>query len=267
MCETLETGWFVFWGRVVISVVCCPSPPQIFFSFLLTPLFKKPKFASTVGSMLTVVFGCMSLFTVLMKDFPQPLVWLLCLLSPSAFSIGIAQVASTRHVSARFLQTPRRKTNILFYTSGGLPGGAGGRRRVLHSDQRSSSSVRPSLHALPGLCALPSAGYLPGPGAPRWVRNTIKTVWVCPFTSSMCGLLCRWFWTEEVPGLLPEAVLLVQTQEALRWSELSLRRWSERRSRWWGVCRTRFPRVQRERSYPVKIWFRVKLWYFVVLVY
>uniref|UniRef100_A0A8C2X410 ABC transporter domain-containing protein n=1 Tax=Cyclopterus lumpus TaxID=8103 RepID=A0A8C2X410_CYCLU len=46
----------------------------------------------TVGSMLTVVFGCLSLFTVLMKDFPQPLVWLLCLLSPSAFSIGIAQV-------------------------------------------------------------------------------------------------------------------------------------------------------------------------------
>uniref|UniRef100_A0A3Q3GZ83 ATP-binding cassette, sub-family A (ABC1), member 5 n=1 Tax=Labrus bergylta TaxID=56723 RepID=A0A3Q3GZ83_9LABR len=65
---------------------------SIFFSFMLTPLFKKPKFASTVGSMLTVVFGCLSLFTVLMKDFPQPLVWLLCLLSPSAFSIGIAQV-------------------------------------------------------------------------------------------------------------------------------------------------------------------------------
>lgn len=61
---------------------------------MLTPLFKKPKFASTVGSMLTVVFGCLSLFTVLMKDFPQPLVWLLCLLSPSAFSIGIAQVNS-----------------------------------------------------------------------------------------------------------------------------------------------------------------------------
>ncbi|GLD49337.1 ATP-binding cassette sub-family A member 5-like protein, partial [Lates japonicus] len=59
---------------------------------MLTPLFKKPKFASTVGSMLTVVFGCLSLFTVLMKDFPQPLVWVLCLLSPSAFSIGIAQV-------------------------------------------------------------------------------------------------------------------------------------------------------------------------------
>lgn len=59
---------------------------------MLTPLFKKPKFASTVGSLLTVVFGCLSLFTVLMTDFPQPLVWLLCLLSPTAFSMGIAQV-------------------------------------------------------------------------------------------------------------------------------------------------------------------------------
>lgn len=81
---------------VVVNVLSShPYPdsvPQIFFSFMLTPLFKKPKFASTVGSMLTVVFGCLSLFTVLVKDFPQPLVWLLCLLSPSAFSIGIAQV-------------------------------------------------------------------------------------------------------------------------------------------------------------------------------
>ncbi|XP_035262804.1 ATP-binding cassette sub-family A member 5 [Anguilla anguilla] len=65
---------------------------SIFFSFMVTPLFKKPKFASTVGSMLTVVMGCLSLFTVLIKDFPQPLVWALCLLSPSAFSMGIAQV-------------------------------------------------------------------------------------------------------------------------------------------------------------------------------
>lgn len=59
---------------------------------MITPLFKKPKFASTVGSLLTVVFGCLSLFTILIKDFPQPLVWLFCLLSPSALSIGIAQV-------------------------------------------------------------------------------------------------------------------------------------------------------------------------------
>uniref|UniRef100_A0AAX7TPG5 ABC transporter domain-containing protein n=1 Tax=Astatotilapia calliptera TaxID=8154 RepID=A0AAX7TPG5_ASTCA len=77
---------------VIFFLIFLYGISSIFFSFMLTPLFKKPKFASTVGSMLTVVFGCLSLFTVLVKDFPQPLVWLLCLLSPSAFSIGIAQV-------------------------------------------------------------------------------------------------------------------------------------------------------------------------------
>ncbi|XP_063076854.1 ATP-binding cassette sub-family A member 5 [Engraulis encrasicolus] len=77
---------------VIFLLIFLYGISSIFFSFMLTPLFKKPKFASTVGSMLTVVFGCLSLFTVLMRDFPQTLVWLLCLLSPSAFSIGIAQV-------------------------------------------------------------------------------------------------------------------------------------------------------------------------------
>ncbi|XP_058477240.1 ATP-binding cassette sub-family A member 5 isoform X1 [Solea solea] len=77
---------------VIFLLIFLYGISSIFFSFMLTPLFKKPKFASTVGSMLTVVFGCLSLFTVLIKDFPQPLVWVLCLLSPSAFSIGIAQV-------------------------------------------------------------------------------------------------------------------------------------------------------------------------------
>ncbi|XP_068455299.1 cholesterol transporter ABCA5 [Clinocottus analis] len=79
---------------VVFFLIFLYGISSIFFSFMLTPLFKKPKLASTVGSMLTVVFGCLSLFTVLMEDFPQPLVWLLCLLSPSAFSIGIAQVVN-----------------------------------------------------------------------------------------------------------------------------------------------------------------------------
>ncbi|XP_028824838.1 cholesterol transporter ABCA5 isoform X2 [Denticeps clupeoides] len=77
---------------VIFLLIFLYGISSIFFSFMLTPLFKKPKFASTVGSMLTVVFGCLSLFTVLIRDFPQTLVWPLCLLSPSAFSIGIAQV-------------------------------------------------------------------------------------------------------------------------------------------------------------------------------
>ncbi|XP_051925524.1 ATP-binding cassette sub-family A member 5 [Hippocampus zosterae] len=77
---------------IVFSLIFLYGISSIFFSFMLTPLFKKPKFSSTLGSLLTVVFGCMSLFTILIKDFPQPLVWMLCLLSPSAFSIGVAQV-------------------------------------------------------------------------------------------------------------------------------------------------------------------------------
>nr|XP_055031860.1 ATP-binding cassette sub-family A member 5 isoform X2 [Misgurnus anguillicaudatus] len=77
---------------VIFLLIFLYGISSIFFSFMLTPLFKKPKFASTVGSTLTVVFSCLSLFTVLMRDFPQPVVWVLCLLSPSAFSIGIAQV-------------------------------------------------------------------------------------------------------------------------------------------------------------------------------
>ncbi|XP_023672701.2 cholesterol transporter ABCA5 [Paramormyrops kingsleyae] len=77
---------------VVFLLIFLYGISSIFFSFMLTPLFKKPKLASTVGSMLTVLFGCLSLFTVLMEDFPQDAVWLLCLLSPTAFSIGVAQV-------------------------------------------------------------------------------------------------------------------------------------------------------------------------------
>ncbi|XP_077359542.1 cholesterol transporter ABCA5 [Festucalex cinctus] len=65
---------------------------SIFYSFALTPLFTKPKFASTVGTMLTVLLGCLSLFTILMEDFPPELVWILCLLSPAAFAIGVSQV-------------------------------------------------------------------------------------------------------------------------------------------------------------------------------
>uniref|UniRef100_A0A8C8JC93 Cholesterol transporter ABCA5 n=1 Tax=Oncorhynchus tshawytscha TaxID=74940 RepID=A0A8C8JC93_ONCTS len=91
---------------VIFLLIFLYGISSIFFSFMLTPLFKKPKFASTVGSMLTVVFGCLSLFTVLMKDFPQPLVWVLCLLSPSAFSIGIAQAQGDGAVFATLANGP-----------------------------------------------------------------------------------------------------------------------------------------------------------------
>uniref|UniRef100_A0A9J8AY10 ABC transporter domain-containing protein n=1 Tax=Cyprinus carpio carpio TaxID=630221 RepID=A0A9J8AY10_CYPCA len=87
---------------VIFLLIFLYGISSIFFSFMLIPLFKKPKFASTVGSMLTFVFACLSLFTVLMRDFAPSAVWLLCLLSPSAFSIGIAQVT---HFSTNAIHT------------------------------------------------------------------------------------------------------------------------------------------------------------------
>ncbi|XP_059388729.1 cholesterol transporter ABCA5-like [Carassius carassius] len=72
---------------VIFLLIFLYGISSICFSFMLTPLFKKPTFASTVGSMLTLVLACLSL----MRDFPQSTAWLLCLLSPSAFSIGITQ--------------------------------------------------------------------------------------------------------------------------------------------------------------------------------
>uniref|UniRef100_A0A4W3KGC3 ATP binding cassette subfamily A member 5 n=1 Tax=Callorhinchus milii TaxID=7868 RepID=A0A4W3KGC3_CALMI len=62
------------------------------FSFLLTPLFKNQKIAGLVGSLMLMGFGLFSLPTVLVRDFPVSAVWGLCLFSPSALAIGIAQV-------------------------------------------------------------------------------------------------------------------------------------------------------------------------------
>uniref|UniRef100_A0A673MTL3 ATP-binding cassette sub-family A member 5-like n=1 Tax=Sinocyclocheilus rhinocerous TaxID=307959 RepID=A0A673MTL3_9TELE len=115
MMGLYDSAFWLSWGLLYAALVttmsilmaviatCTPlfSNSNFFVIFLLiflygissvSPSNPPPKFASTVGSMLTVVFGCLSLFTVLMRDFPQSAVWLLCLLSPSAFSIGIAQV-------------------------------------------------------------------------------------------------------------------------------------------------------------------------------
>ncbi|XP_048466975.1 ATP-binding cassette sub-family A member 5 isoform X2 [Rhincodon typus] len=62
------------------------------FSFLLTPLFKNQKIAGLVGSLMLMGFGLFSLPTILVRDFPVSAVWGLCVFSPSALAIGIAQV-------------------------------------------------------------------------------------------------------------------------------------------------------------------------------
>lgn len=76
---------------------------------------------------------------------------------------------------------------------------------------------------------------------------------LCIIHFTFC-LICRWVWYEEVRGVLSKAILLVQTQKALRWSELSVWHRGERRSCWGRVCRTCFTWVQRKRSHSVKLW-------------
>uniref|UniRef100_A0A8C2JLK8 ATP binding cassette subfamily A member 5 n=1 Tax=Cyprinus carpio TaxID=7962 RepID=A0A8C2JLK8_CYPCA len=122
---------------VIFLLIFLYGISSIFFSFMLIPLFKKPKFASTVGSMLTFVFACLSLFTVLMRDFAPSAVWLLCLLSPSAFSIGIAQVThfSTNALHGAFVTFSHK---CLFLPSGEF----GTRRSVLYFLQPSYWSKR-----------------------------------------------------------------------------------------------------------------------------
>ncbi|TKS89355.1 ATP-binding cassette sub-family A member 5 [Collichthys lucidus] len=90
MMGLYDTAFWLSWGLLYAALVTTMSilmsviatytalfPNSdffvIFFLIFLYGISSKPKFASTVGSMLTVVFGCLSLFTVLMKDFPQPL--------------------------------------------------------------------------------------------------------------------------------------------------------------------------------------------------
>uniref|UniRef100_A0A672NSJ7 ATP binding cassette subfamily A member 5 n=1 Tax=Sinocyclocheilus grahami TaxID=75366 RepID=A0A672NSJ7_SINGR len=137
---------------VIFLLIFLYGISSIFFSFMLTPLFKKPKFASTVGSMLTVVFGCLSLFTVLMRDFPQSAVWLLCLLSPSAFSIaqGDGAVFSSLGNGPHALYVPMVMLFLdcilylllAIYLDQVLPGEFGTRRSVLYFLQPSYWSKR-----------------------------------------------------------------------------------------------------------------------------
>lgn len=80
--------------------------------------------------------------------------------------------------------------------------------------------------------------------------SSIMRLWVGSQIIDIC-LICRWLWNQAIHAVLPEAVLLVQTQKALRWSELSVRCRGERHSWWRWMCWARFPRVQRERSNSV----------------
>lgn len=64
---------------------------------------------------------------------------------------------------------------------------------------------------------------------------------------------CRWVWNEEVPGVLPEAVLLVQKQKTLCGSQFSVWRGGAQHSQGGRVRGAGFLWVQRKRSYLVKV--------------
>ncbi|XP_043941106.1 cholesterol transporter ABCA5-like [Protopterus annectens] len=79
----------------------------ICFALMLTPMFKKPKVAGTVGFFFTLICGCLSLIFVLVEDFPKHLVWILSPFFPCTFSIGIAQV-----IALEYEQTGAQISNL-----------------------------------------------------------------------------------------------------------------------------------------------------------
>lgn len=64
---------------------------QITLAFLMSVLVKKPFLSGLVVYLLTVFWGSLG-FTALYRHLPTFLEWTLCLLSPFAFTAGMAQV-------------------------------------------------------------------------------------------------------------------------------------------------------------------------------
>ncbi|NXK32936.1 ABC8B protein, partial [Piprites chloris] len=59
--------------------------------FLLCSLLRTSKLVSSVGFLITFIFGCLSL-AVLIENIPEPLKWFLGLFCPFAFNAGIAKI-------------------------------------------------------------------------------------------------------------------------------------------------------------------------------
>ncbi|NXU30659.1 ABCAA protein, partial [Thalassarche chlororhynchos] len=59
--------------------------------FMLCSLLRTSKLASSMGFLITFLFGCLSL-AVLIENLPEPLQWFLSLFCPFAFNAGIAKV-------------------------------------------------------------------------------------------------------------------------------------------------------------------------------
>jgi len=78
---------------------------MIFLAFLATPFFRKAELAGNVVSMLVLLLGMLYMAVAFSRDFshregpvsavPSWVQWLLSLLSPVAFTLGIDQVCTT----------------------------------------------------------------------------------------------------------------------------------------------------------------------------
>ncbi|NXJ10029.1 ABCAA protein, partial [Odontophorus gujanensis] len=61
--------------------------------FMLCSLLRTSKLVSSMGFLITFLFGCLSL-AVLIENLPEPLKWFLSLFCPFAFNVGIAKIFS-----------------------------------------------------------------------------------------------------------------------------------------------------------------------------
>ena len=89
-----------WWNSLLLCLWWFPAdcgPPGVFLSFqitlafLMSVLVKKPFLTGLVVFLLTVFWGSLG-FTALYRRLPAALEWTLCLLSPFAFTAGMAQV-------------------------------------------------------------------------------------------------------------------------------------------------------------------------------
>uniref|UniRef100_A0A8C8X4P4 ATP binding cassette subfamily A member 10 n=1 Tax=Panthera leo TaxID=9689 RepID=A0A8C8X4P4_PANLE len=77
---------------VIVTLFVLYGLSLIALAFLLSVLIKKPVLTSLVGFLFTTFWGCLG-FTVLYRQLPSSLGWILSLFSPFAFTAGMAQIS------------------------------------------------------------------------------------------------------------------------------------------------------------------------------
>uniref|UniRef100_A0A667I3Q4 ATP binding cassette subfamily A member 10 n=1 Tax=Lynx canadensis TaxID=61383 RepID=A0A667I3Q4_LYNCA len=77
---------------VIVTLFVLYGLSLVTLAFLLSVLIKKPVLTSLVGFLFTTFWGCLG-FTVLYRQLPSSLGWILSLFSPFAFTAGMAQIS------------------------------------------------------------------------------------------------------------------------------------------------------------------------------